>query len=272
MSTDATTGDPGFDGTALDGTALDAMTDGEITVEGRMPWSSNATFLVQLAAPGSDEVVLRAIYKPLKGERPLWDYPTGLWRREVAASELSEFLGWDAIPRTVAREGPYGIGSMQRFVDADFEHHYFTIRETLIATHPALDRQMRRLATFDLLANSGDRKAGHVLVEGLGRGAEDPQRPTCEVPNVYGIDNGLSFHDEHKLRTVMWDYVGEPIDDELLTDVERLIEASPDDLERLYRLLSADEMDALIERAHDVLLSPVFPPPWSNHAYPWPMV
>jgi uncharacterized repeat protein (TIGR03843 family) len=247
-------------------TNFDAMIDGEITVEGRMPWSSNATFLVQLSAPGSDEVALRAIYKPLKGERPLWDYPTGLWRREVAASELSAFLGWDAIPRTVAREGPYGIGSMQRFVDADFEHHYFTIRETLIADRPMLDLQMRRLATFDLLANSGDRKSGHVLVEGLG---DDPQ---CALPSIYGIDNGLSFHDEHKLRTVMWDYVGEPIDDELLTDVERLIEASPNDLARLSELLSADEMHALIERANDVLLSPVFPQPWSNHAYPWPMV
>lgn len=241
----------------------DLQRDGEIIIEGRMPWSSNATFLVQLTGPeaaleSDSEPVLKGIYKPLKGERPLWDYPTGLFRREVAAYELSAFLGWDVIPRTVARGGPYGLGSLQRFVDANFEEHYFTLRES----RPDLDGQLRRLAAFDVLANSGDRKSGHVLIEQLD-GAP---------PRIWGIDNGLSFHDDYKLRTVMWDYAGDPIDAGMLTDIERLACATSDELSALYELLSADEVDMLLDRAQELLGAPRFPYPASNHAYPWPMV
>lgn len=236
----------------------DPMLDGEIVVEGRMPWSSNATFLVVLLGPDGEPSGEKGIYKPLKGERPLWDYPTGLFRREAAAHELAAFLGWDVVPRTVVREGPFGVGSLQRFVDADFEQHYFTLRDS----RPDLDDQLRTLAALDLIANSGDRKSGHVLVE----------RFDGEDTRIWGIDNGLSFHDEPKLRTVMWDYAGDPIDAGLLGDIERLLASSDDELGALAALLSDDELSMLRARAARVLKKGRYPHPPSNYAYPWPMV
>ena len=125
----------------------DTLMEGEMEIEGRMPWSSNATFLVTLRL--ADDSV-RGIYKPHKGERPLWDFPTGLFQREVATYELAAFLGWPVIPRTVLREGDFGIGSIQTFVDADFSQQYFTILESMPDTHD----QLRMLATLDLLANN----------------------------------------------------------------------------------------------------------------------
>ncbi len=147
-----------------------------------MPWSSNATFLVELVLDGA---ITLAIYKPERGERPLWDFPSGLYKREIAAYLLSEALGWGLVPLTIARDGPYGEGSFQLFVDADFEQHFFTLVEDT-AHHDRL----RRMCVFDLLANNADRKSGHCLLGPDGA--------------VYGIDNGLTFHVEPKLRTVIW--------------------------------------------------------------------
>ena len=174
--------------------ALSVLAHGEIEVQGRMPWSSNGTFLPPWPSTACD---LPAIYKPHRGERPLWDFPDGLYQREVAAYELSEALGWDLVPETVLRaEAPLGIGSLQRFVDADFEQHYFTLLE-----QPVHHAALRAMAAFDLVANNADRKGGHCLIDADG--------------HVWGIDHGLCFHIEPKLRTVIWDFGGEPLPAEL---------------------------------------------------------
>ena len=211
-----------------------------------MPWSSNATFLVELTLDG---IVGRAVYKPGRGERPLWDFPPALFRREIAAYLLAEALGWDLVPLTIEREGPYGDGSMQRFVDADFEQHYFTLRED-----PAHHDRLRRICLFDLLANNADRKSGHcLLAEGT----------------VHAIDNGLTFHVEPKLRTVIWDFGGEPIAPELLADLRRVVDDVP---APLAALLTADERKALRARGRGLVRKGVFPEDGSGMRYPWPLV
>jgi uncharacterized repeat protein (TIGR03843 family) len=213
-----------------------------------MPWSSNATFLVTVSYDGVD---MSAIYKPHRGERPLWDFPDGLYVREVAAYVLSEALGWELVPETILRDDlPLGTGSLQRFVDADFEHHYFTLLEEE-STHDAL----RMMATFDLLANNADRKSGHVLL------AKDE--------HIWGIDHGLCFHSEPKLRTVMWDFSGESIPEDLLPDIERLVHDMPPEL---GSLLNGRERDAICRRASAVLRIGVFPDPGNGRPYPWPLV
>src|SRR3954468_16377902 len=134
------------------------LAGGELELLGRMPWSSNATFLVEACLEGVTE---RAIYKPRRGERPLWDFPRGLYQREVGAYDLSEALGWGLVPLTLARDdAPLGEGSVQHFVDADFEQHYFTLLED--ERH---HDTFRRLCAFDIVANNTDRKSGHVLID-----------------------------------------------------------------------------------------------------------
>jgi len=185
---------------------IELLEQGEVTVKGRMPWSSNATFLTEVC--GRDAMTL-AVYKPLRGERELWDFPGGLGKREVAAYALSEALGWGIVTETVYRhEGPLGEGSLQRFVPADFEHHYFTLMEN---EDEQFHDQLRRVCVFDLLANQTDRKSGHCLLGDDG--------------NIYAIDNGLSFHAEFKLRTVIWEFGGEDIPDHLLQDVDQFVQA-----------------------------------------------
>jgi uncharacterized repeat protein (TIGR03843 family) len=238
---------------------------GDLTIVGRMPWSSNATFLVDIHAPGAapdpespaepdqprPPALLQAIYKPHRGERPLWDFPSGLWRREVAAHELSRALGWATVPETVERDGPLGEGSLQRFVDADFGEHYFTLLDDE-SYHP----QLRRMCAFDLVANSTDRKGGHILVD--------------EDDHLWGIDNGLSFHAEFKLRTVIWDFAGEPVPSELADDLAAFVEAGLPD--RLARLLDPFERDAVRTRARAVLAEGRFPHDPSGRRFPWPLV
>lgn len=227
--------------------ALTLLEGGEIELKGRMPWSSNATFLVGvcLDAEASD-----AIYKPGRGERPLWDFPGGLYRREIAAYRLSESLGWGIVPETVLRpDGPLGEGSLQRFVDADFSEHYFTILE-----RDDLHPQLRRMALFDLLANNADRKGGHCLLTNDGR--------------VWGIDHGVCFHDESKLRTVIWDFAGEPLDAGDAADVARLLTDPP----VLDDLLHRHEVDAFARRVELVTRLGRFPDPGNDRAYPWPLV
>lgn len=256
------------------------LTRTELRVLGRMPWSSNATLLCDLVdgpadprdgdardgdAPDEDgpgahpigdgeddrPVVGRAIYKPHRGEQPLWDFPDGLYRREVAAYRLARALGWDLVPPTVERDGPFGVGSVQWFVDADFDRHYFTLLE-----EPEHHPQLRRLAAFDLVANSTDRKGGHVLRDDDG--------------HLWGIDNGLCLHAEFKVRTVIWDFAGEPLPAELADDLDRFVcRPLPPDL---AELLDPFERDALLTRARGLLAHGRFPTDPSGRAFPWPLV
>jgi uncharacterized repeat protein (TIGR03843 family) len=229
-------------------TALDLLRHGEIEMKGRMPWSSNGTYLVHLRL---DEEEGAAIYKPHRGERPLWDYPSGLYRREVAVYLVSEALGWGLVPETVLREdGPLGEGSLQRFVPAHFEEHYFTMLE-----RPELHDALKAICLFDLVVNNGDRKSGHCL-----RG---------EDGRIWAIDHGLCLHDEPKLRTVIWDFAGHPLPPELLSDVARLAECPPAEL---ASLLEPEEVEALTARAATILRRRTFPAVGSARAYPWPLV
>lgn len=222
---------------------------GEIELIGKMPWSSNATFLAEATL---GERSTRVIYKPHIGERPLWDFPDGLWKREVAAYELSNALGWDVVPFTIARDdAPHGIGSVQRFIDADFEQHYFTMLEDE-STHD----QLQRMAAFDFVCNNTDRKGGHCLIDSEG--------------HIWGIDNGLSFHAEFKLRTVIWDFGGEDIDEDLLNDLQELIDTGLP--HSVTELLGTFEQDAILARARALVREGVLPIDESGHRYPWPLV
>ncbi len=213
-----------------------------------MPWSSNATFLVNIRC-GDDTT--QAIYKPLRGERPLWDFEPGLHRREVAAYHLSEALALDLVPPTVLRDGPYGEGSVQWFVDVDHRQHYFTIHEE----RPDLHDTLRTVALFDVLANNTDRKSGHVLID-----SDD---------HIWGIDHGLCFSADFKLRTVVWEFGGESIDTRLVDSVQRISERVP--LE-VATLLADDEVTAMQKRAEWLARNPVFPVDQSGRRYPWPIV
>jgi len=227
------------------------LTEGDMEVHGRIAGSSNATLLVTCRL-GEDE--LMAVYKPCRGERPLWDFPGGLFRREVAAYVLSEWLGWGLVPETVERgEGPFGEGSVQRYVPDDGTAHYFTLRE-----EERWHATLRRMCAFDIVANNADRKSGHVLL------AEG---------RLWAIDNGLCFNEEDKLRTVIWDFGGDPLHPEDLAALERLGCEGPS--RRLRELLTATEVEAMLERAAWLVNRRALPelvddggwPP-----YPWPLV
>jgi len=229
--------------------ALTVLSEGRIELKGRMPWSSNGTFLVTVEHDGS---IVPAIYKPGRGERPLWDFPDGLYRREVAAFELARQLGWDLVPETVLRgDGPLGVGSLQRFVDADFEEHYFTLLERT-THHPAL----ARMAAFDLIANNADRKGGHCLLDASN--------------HIWGIDHGLCFHPMPKVRTVIWDFAKHDLAQDLVADIIRVEGEGP--ARALVTLLHDDEIDALLDRLRGLARRPRFPPPTTDHPYPWPLV
>jgi uncharacterized repeat protein (TIGR03843 family) len=222
---------------------------GAIEIEGRMPWSSNNTFLVTVTYEGAQ---VPAIYKPGRGERPLWDFPDRLYRREVAAYELSEALGWGFVPPTVELDdGPLGGGSLQLFVNADFEQHYFTLLED-----EAHHRILKRMATFDVIANNADRKGGHCLVDADGR--------------IWGIDHGLCFHTQPKLRTVIWDFAGDPLEPDDEDDIRRLVESGLPD--SVAHLLDPEEGRALHKRAQHLLREQRLPEPRTDHPFPWPLV
>jgi uncharacterized repeat protein (TIGR03843 family) len=231
--------------------ARDLLRHGEVDVLGRMPWSSNATFLANLSAQDGE---LLAVYKPQRGERPLWDFPRGtLALREVAAYEISEALGWQIVPDTVMRDGPAGAGMMQRFVEHDPEEHYFTLLES----HPD---EFRRMATFDVVINNTDRKGGHCLIDADG--------------NIWGVDHGVSFHAQWKLRTVIWDFASEPIPPELCDDLHRVAAQLRGDLgTRLRELLDRFEVDAVRARIDHLLARGALPDADPGyHSYPWPLV
>jgi uncharacterized repeat protein (TIGR03843 family) len=237
---------------------------GRITVLGRMPYSSNATFLVDLSDARDDDidsdydtdddavdVVAQGIYKPARGERPLWDFPSGLWKREVAAFELSDHLGWHLVPPTVERNGPLGPGSLQLFMPHDMEQHYLTLRED-----PRHRPAFERLCVFDIISNNTDRKSGHCLIGNDG--------------NIWAIDNGLSFHADFKLRTVLWDFAGEPIPRDIVADVAELLDDGVPD--PVARRLDPIEVDALLARSRAVVASGCFPHDTTGRRWPWPLV
>lgn len=224
----------------------------DIEVEGRMPYSSNATFLVNLSRD-RDGVAEngQAIYKPHRGERPLWDFPSGLFKREVAACVLSDAMGLHVVPPTVVRDGPFGEGSLQWFIDARFEEHYFTLFEQREDLHD----QFRAVAAFDIVANNTDRKSGHCLIDSDDR--------------VWAIDNGLCFSADFKLRTVIWEFGGEPLSDDLRERVRSVANTPPRALEEF---LDSDEMEAMVDRARMLAEGGMFPIDSTGQRYPWPMV
>lgn len=230
---------------------IERLLHGAIGIEGRMPNSSNATYLVTVGPHAGDDSPMRAIYKPLVGERPLWDFDPGLYKREVAAYRLSDALGYHVVPPTVVREDQLGEGSLQLFVEHDPSEHYFTFLDG----RPDLHGRLRTLAVFDIVANNTDRKGGHVLVD--------------EDDNVWGIDHGVCFSDEFKLRTVIWDFAGEDIDDSLLSPLELFVQSVP---LAIAALLTDDEIEAMVERAQWLLRNRVFPAAESRYQYPWPLL
>ncbi len=235
-------------GTSSPTPELDLLARGAVTLKGRMPWSSNVTLLVELALDGTTAL---GVYKPARGERPLWDFPSGLFKREIAAYHLSEALGWGLVPPTVRRDGPLGEGALQRFVDADFEQHYFTLRE-----EEAHHARLRRICAFDLVANNADRKSGHCLLAPDGA--------------IWAIDNGLCFHVEPKLRTVIWDFAGEPIPADVVEDLGRLLATGLP--ASVTELLAPAEGRALLARARALVEAGRFPADESGYGYPWPLV
>lgn len=233
---------------------LELLRKGEVEDEfGVMRWSSNYTFLLAVTLNGQR---IRAVYKPQKGERPLWDFPDGtLCYREVAAFHTSHELGWELVPPTVLRDGPHGLGSMQFYVEHDPEVNYFSFTEVM---RP----QLQRMAAFDHIVNNADRKGGHCLIDANG--------------HLWGIDHGITFNTDHKLRTVIWDFAGQPIPDTLLADMERLCgqldNASSDYRQKLDGLLDIREILTFQRRIQRLLQTGRYPQPGRGPNYPWPPV
>jgi hypothetical protein len=226
---------------------LDLLTNGDLTVLGLLPYSSNYTFLARL--DGDDDPLL-AVYKPRRGERPLWDFPRGtLASREVGAWLVSEKAGWGFVPPTVLREdAPLGPGSLQLFIEHDPDRHYFVLMEERL-------EDFASFAAFDVVINNADRKAGHVIEDG---GAK-----------LWAVD-----HVEPKLRTVIWQFAAEPLGPDLRTSLEGLhASLAGDDLHgELAALLSDDEADATLGRVEALLMEDSFPAPGPDRPLPWPLI
>jgi uncharacterized repeat protein (TIGR03843 family) len=231
---------------------LTALTQGDLNIQGEFLWGSNYTFLTKVRL-GSSE--LQAVYKPTRGERPLWDFPPAtLARREVAAYLVSEALQWRLVPPTVyRRRGPVGAGSIQLYIEHDPEYHYFTFNEK--------DRQrLRPAALFDVLINNADRKGSHVLID--------------KDDHIWLIDHGICFHEEDKLRTVIWDFAGESLPQELCADLSRfagMLAPGAPLVSELRAYLNPVEVRALAERAEKLVAIGRFPNPnLSRRFQPWP--
>jgi hypothetical protein len=229
------------------------LAEGEVELLGQVLSSSNVIFLARV---DDGDLHTLAIYKPHRGETPLWDFPQGtLCQREVAAYLLAQALGWPAIPPTVLREGPYGPGSLQLYIDAVPEANYFTFGEER-------PEELMAVALFDVVTNNADRKGGHLLLDGAGR--------------IWAIDHALTFHVEPKLRTVIWDFAGAPIPKTYLADLRRLqdaLEAPTGPSAALDRLLSAQEGVALRDRLSQLVTRGTFPlPDPSRRQIPWPVI
>ena len=237
--------------TLSDATTL--LRDGEMEILQLMPWSSNYTFLVEIS---QEENKVLAIYKPRHGERPLWDFPDGtLYKREAAAFVVSDALGWNVVPPTVVRQGKHGIGMVQLFIEHDPEEHFFTFRD------PWPD-ELTRLALLDVLINNADRKGGHCLRDKQGR--------------IWGIDHGICFHEEYKLRTVIWEPAGQAIPPTLLNHLctlQQALQQASAAHDSLTKLLSDTELAAFKQRLADLIDGKQFPLPPPGHRHvPWPMV
>ncbi|MFN8527881.1 MAG: SCO1664 family protein [Anaerolineae bacterium] len=237
--------------------ALEILQRGELDTEyGILRWSSNYAFLVALTYNGKK---MNAVYKPQKGERPLWDFPDGtLCYREMASFLTSQELGWRIVPPTALRDGARGLGSVQMFIEHDPQVNFFSYNENPGALLP----QLMRIAAFDALVNNADRKGGHCLLDANHA--------------VWGIDHGITFHSAHKLRTVIWDYAGQPLSDAMLADIDRLC-CSLEDLTTRYRqelqnLLSGAEIKAFQNRIRNLLKLKKYPLPGPGPNYPWPPV
>jgi len=228
---------------------LKILETGEITVAGRLVDASNATLFVEIS-DGSSAV--KAIYKPVAGERPLWDFPDGnLASRERAAYLVDQALGFGHIPLTILRDGPFGFGMVQRWIDVDEEidlEQYFRER----------DPQLREVALLDAVINNTDRKIGHLLPDGEG--------------HLYVCDHGVTFHVDDKLRTVLWQWAGEALTDDEVAALTKLLKSiEGGELAELEGLLTTDELDALINRTSRLIASKSFPEPnpeWPH--IPWP--
>ena len=234
-------------------TVPDALATGDLEVLGALPNSSNAALLVRCVA-GEDSRI--AVYKPMRGEAPLWDFPDGtLHRREVAAFVLARALGWPRVPPTVLREGPFGPGSVQQFVTFDPNEHFFTMEVERADV-------FRRVAMFDIAVNNADRKGGHCLL-----GDDD---------EVWVIDHGVCFAVEPKLRTVIWSFVDEALPADAVADLERVrAELGPgrDLTAELEALLDAEEVEAVAVRIDRLLGDGRFPEPEPGvRPFPWPPI
>ena len=230
-----------------------ALARGELEILGLLPRSSNYTFLVRATGEDGDQAL--GVYKPQRGEMPLWDFPEGtLCRREVAAYVVARALGWPNVPPTILRDGPEGLGSVQTFITFDPEEHYFTLQERFI-------EDFRAVAAFDLVVNNADRKGGHCLLGEDGR--------------IWLIDHGVCFSAEPKLRTVIWEYMDERIPPSLLAGIERLgiaLDEGGPERDELGALLNEEELLALRRRIAEIAGSPVFPGPGGDRPFPWPPV
>ena len=234
----------------------EALQEGELELQGQFMLGSNYTFLVQVRHKGRH---LRAVYKPARGEQPLWDFPENtLAFREVAAYLVSEALGFHFVPCTVLREDvqPYGTGSLQQYIEYDPDHHYFNFTEEEKA-------RLAPVQLFDALVNNADRKGSHILIEnGTNR--------------LWAIDHGVCFHEEDKLRTVIWDAAGHAIPQNLMAALEAvpsLLEVGAPLRLDLRPYLSASEMEALEKRAKVLLRDGIFPsPPRHRRAFPYPPI
>lgn len=229
------------------------LEQGQLEMEGLVSWGSNYTFLVHLS---HDSGQLDAVYKPSRGERPLWDFARGtLCLRERAAYLASQAIGWSLVPPTILREGPHGWGSLQLFIDHDPQIHYLTFQGQHV-------EESQKVTLFDVIINNADRKSGHVLLD--------------EEDRLWAIDHGVSFHHEYKLRTVIWDFAGQPIPDTLMEDLVAFESwlCYGDDalLEELGQLLDKVEMEALESRLRRLMEGGMFPGPGSGRHYPWPLV
>ncbi|MEO6885770.1 MAG: SCO1664 family protein [Jatrophihabitantaceae bacterium] len=230
--------------------ALELLRRGDLAIEGRLVAASNSTLYCSVTADG---VTAACVYKPVAGERPLWDFPDGtLAEREVAAFEVSAASGWDIVPPTVHRDGPAGPGMVQLWIGADEDID-------LIALLRSRDNdRLRRIAVFDALINNSDRKGGHLL-------------PTADG-HVYGVDHGVTFHVDDKLRTVLWQWADQPLTDEAIDVLSGLRESIAGALgERLRELLTTQEVRKTTRRLDRLLSVGLHPEPSGDWPpVPWP--
>ncbi len=246
---------------------LELLRFGTLEIEGILPWSSNYTFMVKACREGKE---VSAVYKPQRGERPLWDFPQGtLSAREFAAYLVSDALRWDLIPPTVLRTGEHGPGSVQLFIEHDPDQHYFTFEG-----QPIFRDSLQRLVLLDVIINNADRKGGHVIIENEPQG--DSFGKEIGRERLWGIDHGISFHHEYKLRTVIWEFAGMQIPQRVLDDLislqSKINDTSSQLMTELSSLLTQKEVAAFRNRMNNLVERANFPNPGPGRHYPWPPV